>query len=212
MGQESTVIHCNRSLEHQVRIAESLANGFRRLGLPVRVSNNPAEAADLHIVLGPWFALKQWRYANTFYIDRAYWGDPDCISCHWLEDGEKRRDQYQEVRDHPKLKPYKHGSKSIYLCDYGEGPEGHYHSVRYHPAQKAPKRSLQEDLDKHHIAIGKRTTALVDACINGLSVITDDPHSPVYDVTNRYEWIKGLAWHNWSLDEIERGDMWHSLR
>lgn len=209
---DSITIHANPALSHQVRIAEALALGFCRLGLPVRVSDDPAGAAELHIVLGPWFALKQWRYDNTFYIDRAYWGDPDRISCHWLKDGEKRRDAYKEIRRHPEIDPHKHGTRAIYLCDYGEKPRGAYHSVRYHPAERKPEQSLAEDLAQHQIAIGRRTTALVDACFKGLSVVTDDPHSPVYDVTDRTEWARGLAWHNWSLDEIARGEMWHSLQ
>jgi hypothetical protein len=99
----------------------------------------------------------------------------------------------------------KTGNRRVYLCDYKATPEGQSDAVRYHPADRPATQSLQEILNTHDIAIGKRTTALVDAAIAGLRVETSDPHSPVYGLVDRGQWIMDLAWHNWSLDEIARG-------
>ena len=217
MGKGRTVIHVNPHLEHQVRIGDALKAGFKVHGLESTVSHNPNEQADTHVVLGPWFALNQWRNANTLYIDRAYWGDPKCISVHWLQYGEKVFTQNVRYRKHPDTKPYKSGHRKIYLADYGDKSITGFDCVRYHPAQVKQSRSLDADLKKHDIAVGRRTTALVDAAIAGLMVQTSDLHSPVYQINNkvsyvlRDQWLVNLAWHNWSLTEIANGDMWHAL-
>ena len=206
MGSQSTVIHFNRGLARQVDWAKALRAGFAVHGIKAQISDSADTPADLHVILGPWFAYKQWRYANTLMLDRAYWGDPDCASLHWLQNGEKVYLRDRPHRDHPKLKKEKTGDRRIYLCDYNQTPDGEYDTVRYHPAEKSGQCSLAEALQAHDIAIGKRSTALVDAVIHGLRVETDDPHSPVYGLTSRRQWIRDLAWHNWSRDEIASGE------
>jgi hypothetical protein len=206
MGAESTVIHCNRGLAHQVEMAYCLRDGFKAKGIDVKISNKPDTESDIHIVMGPWFAFQQWRHANTLMIDRAYWGDPDCVAIHWLKGGEKVFLSDMPHRDHPELQPLKKGKKRLYICDYGQKPEGEYDAVRYHPAQNVRQGSLEDALAAHQIAIGKRSTALVDAAIHGLRVRTTDRHSPVYGIKDRHQWIHNLAWHNWSKSEIKSGD------
>lgn len=205
-------IHTNLSLDHQVRIAVTLREGFRKHGIEAEVTADKFKGADLHICLGPWYALKHWKDDRTLYIDRAYWDDPQCISIHWLSEGEKVRLRGMPERPHPELRSMKDGDRRVYLCDYGQSPLGAYHSVRYHPADKPSRYTLEECLQTHDIAAGRRTTALVTAHIEGLQVETDDPHSPVYGITNREQWIRDLAWHNWSLHEIEEGRAWEALR
>lgn len=194
-----TVIHAS-GLEHQQRVAKALSKGTGWA-----ISNSPHTEADLHVVIGPWFALKHWRLDNTLYLDRAYWGDPNCVSVHWLKHGEKVRTRGREYRAHPVLQPLKSGHRRLYLCDYGRQPCGHYDTVRYHPADKRSKTTLRQDLEAHDVAIGCRTTALVDAAFMGLTVETNDPHSPVYGLTDREQWARDLAWHNWHTDELESG-------
>jgi len=187
-------------------MAGCLLGGLRKRGHNVTISGDPKASADIHVVMGPWFAFQHWKGAQTLYIDRAYWGDPECVSISWLKDGEKVFLKGMPRRKHPRLKPMKEGGRSIYLCDYGEQPEGHYDSVRYHPAQQKSTTTLKQDLKAHDIAIGRRTTALVDAAIQGLRVETSDPRSPVWGITDRKQWITDLAWHNWSKDEISSGE------
>ena len=201
MGDSSTVIHCNSGLKHQVKLAKTLQKGTGW-----KISYLADEPAETHVVLGPWFALKHWKNANTLYIDRAYWQDPLCVSVHWLTGGEKLRTRNRPYRAHPELHPMKRGNRRIYLCDYLDAPTGKYDSVRWHPAQRMPRTSLEDDLNAHDVAIGRRTTALVDAAIKGLRVETSDPHSPVYGLKDREQWIRDLAWHNWAMDELASGE------
>jgi hypothetical protein len=211
MGCQPT-IHVNPHLDHQKKLGVALADGFKSHGITPVLTTDPKAKGDFHVVLGPWFALKEWRFDNTLYIDRAYWNDPRCVSIHWLSNGEKVRTKGNPYRRHPTLAPIKTGDRRLYLCDYKQKPLGRYHTVRYHPADKTSRYSLDECLKAHDVAIGRRTTALVDAHIQGLRVETDDPHSPVADVTDRDQWITDLAWHNWSHDEISRGAMWNHIR
>jgi len=178
-----------------------------------QISGSADTQADLHVVLGPWFAFDKWRYHETLYIDRAYWNDPECISVHWLVNGEKLFTTHNPKREHPALLPLKHGNKKIYLCDYQCQPEGEYDTVRHHPAKSKQAETLHDALNRHDIAAGKRTTALVDAAFMGLRVETNDPYSPVHRLSHvgREQWARDMAWHNWSLKEIAIGDMWNVL-
>lgn len=195
------IIHAN-ALPHQRRLAEALREGLHG----AVVTSDPLAEGETHVVLGPHFALEPWRYRKTLYIDRAYWGDPDCVSIHWLYNGEKWRTRLDDYRPCPELQPMRPWGQVIYLCDYGKGPEGKYDAVRYHPAEKdcGPL-----DFTGYGVAVGKRTTALVDAAVAGLTVLTDDQHSPVWEISGapwkRDAWVQHLAWHNWSHDEIARG-------
>ena len=214
MGDSSTIIHTNSGLKHQVELARCLRDGFEKHGHSVTISNSPDTYGDMHVVMGPWFAYEKWKDGNTLYIDRAYWGDPDCVSIHWLRLGKKIRTRGNPPRAIPEFKPWKRGGKRIYLCDYSQKPAGTYDTVRRHPADGGTG-SLADALDAHDIAIGCRTTALVDAAIAGLMVVTDDPHSPVWPIQGRRgarkQWLTDLAWHNWSKDEISRGIAWEFL-
>jgi hypothetical protein len=207
-------IHCNTSLVHQVTLARALSSGFRHHGISAVVTDQRQTMAELHVVMGPWFAFEQWRFGNTLYIDRAYWGDPDNVSVHWLVNGEKSYTRSDDKRATPELKPYRYSEKSIYLCDYDRVPTGLYDAVRYHPAN-GQGGDLIRALDGYGVAIGSRTTALVDAAIQGLKVVTDSEHSPVWPISGRRggreQWINRLAWHNWAIQDIERGAAWEHL-
>ncbi|RLB67680.1 MAG: hypothetical protein DRH08_03010 [Deltaproteobacteria bacterium] len=213
MGAKRTIIHCNGSLKHQVEIA-----GCLQAGMGGEISYKADTDADLHVVLGPWFALKQWRFANTLYIDRAYWGDPDCVSIHWLKDGEKVRSKNNGFRPHPKLKPLKTGKRTVILCDYGMNgadlSEKYGGDIKRHPAE-GDTQPLSAVLEQYSVAVGRRTTALVDAAIAGLTVHTDDPFSPVWPISgqrgNRQQWLNDLAWHNWSKTEISSGEFLNGI-
>jgi hypothetical protein len=202
------VIHYNAALSHQVQLADCLQRGFESIGIDVFSTPSVGERGNTHVCLGPWYALRRWsNWDQLIYIDRAYWGDPDCVSLHWFSGGEKVFSFGQkQKRDHPELLPTKNGSKRIFLCDYGQEPFGDFDSVRYHPAQKRGQRPLAEDLADHDIAIGRKSTALVDALIAGLKVECSDPNSPVYGIKSRSKRINDLAWHNWNKDELASGE------
>jgi hypothetical protein len=212
----SVAIHVNPGLTHQRETGKALLAGFCRHGFEAIISTRRETEADIHVVNGPWFALSMWRFhPRTLYIDRAFWGDPECVSAHWLRDGEKARTGRTEPRDHPDFEPYREGSRSIYLCDYGEGPApGRWDAIRHHPAngQASP---LRDALGPFQIAGGRRTTALIDAALMGLRIETDDPHSPAWEIRgggDREPWLNRLAWHNWNIEnEIASGDFLDGL-
>jgi len=212
----TVAIHANPAITHQIETAEFVRLGFAQHGIEANVTHSPNTVGDVHVVNGPHFALRQWRHSNTLLIDRAYWDDPNSVSVHWLRNGEKfRATNTSNAKALPELKPYKSGSRVIYLCDYGETPEGRYDVVRRHPAYGDNDPPLLEALAQFDIAIGKRTTALVDAAIAGLTVITDDPHSPVAAISNRSgsrtQWLRDLAAHNWTKQELANGAFLYDL-
>ena len=229
MGQARTVIHSS-GLGHQERWAGALQLGFARHGIRAQISRSPDTEADVHIVQGPWFALRQWEdHPRTLYLDRAHRGDPDCVSLHWLRDGEKVRTHGHPHRAHPVAAPWKSGRRLLILCDYGHDGAQEYArclphfdamTIRRHPAADSRRASLAEDLENHDIAIGRRSTALIDAAIAGLPVITADTHSPVWPIASRIQdirtpdrepWLTDLAWHNWHIDEVIKGEAWAFL-
>lgn len=214
MGKGCAVIHVNSAMPHQKAYGLAVQQGLKVHGVESILTNSKNTPGDWHVCIGPNYALRQWRTSPCLYLDRAYWGDPSCVSVHWLKGGEKHFTSGHIGRDHPELQPLKRGKRTIYLCDYGERAEGDYDTVRLHPAEAFPGETLPEALERHDRAIGGRTTALVDAAIAGLRVKTKSPHSPVYGLTqglSRKQWIQDLAFHNWSKREIQSGDLFDAI-
>lgn len=211
------VIHVNPSSEWQVRYAAALLAGLRACGNTPRITHNPVDADELTVVLGPHWALSYHGHRRVVLIDRAYWGDPQSVSMHWAENGQKVFDWSRtEPRDHPPLSPLKTGSRTVVLCDYGRLYELGGATIRRHPADAPSCETLAECLARHEIAAGGRSTALVDAAIAGLRVVTNDKHSPVLPLSfqaepDRERWITALAWHNWNINEIEQGEPWRVM-
>jgi hypothetical protein len=230
---DRVTIHANPGLRHQVEAARVLKAGFDRHGLQVTVTESRTEDADIHVCMGPWYALQQNLGRRVFYLDRAFWGDPNSVSLQWLDTlGNKLyRWGREERRQHPALREYKYGGRAVVLCDYGmDGARERREALRYfdavevrrHPSDRPEAETLDECLAAHQVAIGRHTTALVQAAIAGLAVYSDTPYSPVAPIArlavgdkvrrpHRTQWINDLAWHNWALAEIESGDAWHYL-
>jgi hypothetical protein len=225
-------IHCNPGLSHQVEAARCLKAGFTKHGIASEVTDLRTTEAEIHVCLGPWYALNQNIGKRVFYLDRALWGDPDCVSLQWLDSEGNKVYWWGNggKRPHPDLKPPKGNESAVVLCDYGmKGdrdrclavPHFETVSVRSHPSEKPEGETLLECLQAHDVAIGRHSTAMVQAAIEGLAVVCRVPHSPVTPIasrtvqeirhTGRESWINDLAWHNWNLKEIESGDAWQHL-
>ena len=226
-------IHANPGLRHQVEAARALKAGFQRHDVQATVTDDPDAGGDIHVCMGPWFALRQNVGRRVFYLDRAFWDDPQCVSLQWLDaEGHK---QYQWGRDqprhHPPLQENRYGLRAVVLCDYGtDGSDLQQRAatwfdvvtVRRHPSETPAAETLEACLAAHQVAIGRHSTAMVQAAISGCAVYCDSPHSPVAPIAmrdmgeSRYvyrtQWINDLAWHNWALSEIESGDAWHNLQ
>ena len=219
--RQTVAIHANRSMQHQVKFALAIQSGLAKQGLAPFITDVDGEA-DIHVCIGPHYALRQHvKKPRVLYIDRAYWGDPESVSIHWLIDGEKHRSRHDEKRAHPELAEYKSGDRVIYLLAHGEksapipDPFGAGMTIRHHPANRRTSESLDAALERHEWAVGGRTTALVSAAISGLRVDTLDVGSPVYEIRgggDRVPWINNMAWHNWSLEEIKSGDFYNVFK
>lgn len=225
-------VHVNPGLNHQVEAARSLKAGFKRHGIEAKITSLRSIEADINVCMGPWYALNQNIGNRVFYLDRALWGDPECVSLQWLDSEGNKVYQWgrSEKRLHPELKPHKGNESAVVLCDYGMdgGRESclalpHFESVsvRRHPSEEPEGESLEDCLQAHDAAIGRHSTAMVQAAIEGLAVICRVPHSPVTPIASRCvqeikrpsreQWINDLAFHNWNMREIESGDAWHNL-
>ena len=219
MGIVGPVIHANAGIGYQVKYAQALRAGFAAHGIQAEISTKADTPGTLHVVMGPHFAFERWKYHNTLYIDRAYWGDPDSVSVHWLRGGEKLFEWCLNMppRPTPELQPMRTGpDRLIYLCDYGKPPQRPYDAFRRHPTETQDSTPLAKALEGFTCAAGQRTTALVDAAIMGLHVYTTDTASPVWAIGGpergpRDAWLKSLAWHNWHIEEIEQGLAWDHL-
>ena len=83
--------------------------------------------------------------------------------------------------------------------------------------------SLSEALGRAMWAVTYNSNSGVDAILQGVPAVSMDPGSMVWSVTGRtsYQappqpdrsvWASEIAWTQWSLEEIRRGDAWDHLR
>jgi hypothetical protein len=230
------VIHYNARLAHQVAHAAAFLEGFKRHGITAQATPERDTEGDLHIVSGPWYALDRWAaHPRTILIDRAYWGDPDCVSIGWLlPDGgryyaaamppDRWRASGQELR------PLREGGESLLLGDYPEDRRAYrrqmaLHGIRRfrpHPSAAAwpdcPAEILTGDLaailTDYGTAYGYKSTALVLAALHGLNIVALDPRAITarWAREHREAWCYDLAYAQWSLAEIAAGHAWEHLR
>lgn len=99
------------------------------------------------------------------------------------------------------------GDRSIFLADF-DGPVEKADTVRLHPNRMAPREPLEAALDRHDVAIGYRTTALVTAALMGLRVVCRDPEHILADP----HWLDLLPWADWHHSEIASGECWEHLK
>jgi len=210
------LIHANPRISWQVSYSKAFLNGLNAQAIDASITHNPKAKDEHMVVLGPHWAKK--HHPDCLYVDRAYWGDPHAVSIHQLRDGEKVFDwSNKPQRARPVLKPMKRGHRTLALCDFGQYLDIDGATIRRHPSEHKSKESLQSCLNRHDVAIGGKSTALVDAAINGLVVKTLSDNSPVSFISgqqnpDRAHWINCLAWHNWTLKEINEGMIWHWLK
>ena len=203
------LIHANPWLEWQSRYSAALQQGLVRAGHNATITHDPYLHGELSILLGPHFA-KKYHPERCIFIDRAFWGDPNAVSMYWMENGNKIYHWHgRGGRTHPELKETKHGTRTVVLNDFDEQFNEPNATVRHHPARVPCDETLQDCLGRHDVAIGGRSTALVEAFIQGLQVESRVHNGPVPTGINREYWIRSLSWHNWGIDEIACGDLWN---
>lgn len=230
MDRSSTfVIHYNPHLYNQTLYRDHLVSGFVNLGYKVTSTTDKNAKGDIHVCIGPHYAFNECMGRPTIYLDRCLWGDDlDAVSIGWVgkNGGMIYPKGADDKRPKPELMPWVDGDgeQAIFLCDYGECPEiysiakKHYSNVtlRHHPSTRQQQPSLSMHLCGHSVAIGGRTSALVDAAIRGYPVITYDERSPVADISgrdiidivkpDRRQWLNNLSYAQWRGEEIRTGE------
>ena len=224
-------IHVNEAISHQVDEARAMLKGFKKHGITASAGpQRHPRGADVNIVLGPYYSLEPHKgTTGTLYIDRGYYEWPKFNSIHWVDLATEKiwiRDYQESSRYHPYLQVAKEGRRAVVLLDHlavsslpvrkdlidrARRAFGTV-TIRYHPSEKHETDSLEECLNKHDVAFGHRTTALVEAALAGLEVRTKDIYSPAYPlakgIQGRVYWAKELSWHMWTLEEMESGEVW----
>jgi hypothetical protein len=231
MDKNSTfVVHYNKGLKNQVLYAEYLNEGFDRIDRKCVLTDDRNYHADIHVCIGPHYALRECIGKPTIYIDRCLWGDDlEFVTIGWLDSkGYMIYPQNQDGgRPKPKLSPWKvsHETRdALYCLDYGPYPLENIHklskqvnlTIRPHPATKKNQPTLIQHMKSKHVIIGNRTSALVTAAIKGYPVVCFDEGNAVSPVAardilnlvypDRTQWLSDLSYAQWSGKEIESGE------
>ena len=226
----SVVIHANPRLQHQQDFAQALTHGFCVHNVAAQITADRRGEADLHVVLGPHYALRENQHRRILYADRCFFGDARwTVSLGWLKDGVRdfmNRGMAAAKGSIPQLAPRKARRRhAVILADYGGINRARHWEVdarkqyeqvyfREHPNDRHSRYfySLDEMWERCDVAIGGKSTALVDAAINGLHVETHDPHHVCCNITDRQQWLTDLSWAQWTIDECHSGQFWEHLQ
>lgn len=233
----SVVIHTNPGLPNQRDCAAWLKSGFQKHNIDAEITGNRTAQADVVIAQGPWYAyteaLERSKTAPTLWLNRCFLGHYyNDLSLGWLRPDGSRDFKFKDEPHFtpPELKPRKTRRRcAIVFGDYGEDctelareARREYDSVffRPHPSSsmsETPVMTLKGDLEAvwaiGDVAIGKGSTVLVDAEINGLHVDCRDPLSVVHhDGMSRERWLNRLTWADWHKTELQSGAFWEHLR
>lgn len=229
------IIHYNPGLSHQVDHAAA----FKACGFAATPKSTGA--ADIHVVSGPYFAKQNWlHHPRVLEIDRAWWGDPDCISIGWLQaDGSRKFATGDTSRDKPDLCEWKQCQwptfgemRCLVLADYGQDVSGivakaskrfNTVNVRQHPADHKSIINLKEDIGWHDVVIGSSGSAMFEAIQMGIPTICLDPDNDCAPVCSdsidadlfrgdRELWLHEMSYKQFSLAEIADGTAWRLLK
>lgn len=224
------MIHYNPRLQHQFDHAQAfLASGFT-------ATPKVTGAADVHVISGPWFAYNEWKdHPRTLMIDRAWWGDPDCVSIGWLQpDGTRKFASGDKPRPKPEMRGWKDQERScLILADYNQDVSDvvfeakkrfGFVEVREHPANtKRVQPALKAAIVLRDVVICHSGTAGFEAIRLGKPVICSDPQNEIRPVSagaltdelyrgDRSAWLHEMSYKQWSLAEIASGAAWAHLK
>lgn len=191
-------------MPHQRKYANHLQKGFQKHNLASKITSSIIEDGDIHVVLGPHYAKKQWLGYETILLDRCYYkGDPEHVSLGWMRSDGGRTFRIGNCggRIPPEIKDGPDRGGSIFLADF-DGPVESADTIRHHPAREKSSDGLIDALRRHRVAIGYQTTALVTAGLEGLKVVCKDDRN----IMHESNWQELLPWADWHWSEIESGE------
>lgn len=224
------LIHYNCNLQHQIDHAQA----FRACGFDSTPSPY-VEMPGVHVISGPYFAYDKWKnHPQTLMIDRAWWGDPDCVSIGWLQpDGTRKFATGTDPRAIPEIEPWRTGESSVLiLADYDQDTTAikvfaqerfETVTIRRHPAEHPSMVPLTEALMHTDVCIGHSGSALFDAIRMGVPTICTDPLNECIPACSswvngklyrgsRDAWLHDMSYKQFSLAEIADGTAWRLLK
>ena len=188
---------------------------------------------DIHIVLGPHYAMAQWiGKPNVIRLDRCFYGDTtQCARVGWLHADGSQTFARGYTRPVPAVKDWRtNGNTALILADWGQSVKSivseaqSYFSevrVRLHPANKQTSESLSDSIARADAVIGTAGTAQIQAILDGVPTTCLDPRHIARPVTahvigdiimpDRSAWLRDLAYAQWSHDEMKSGEAWEYL-
>lgn len=235
MGPRSlAVIHCAPHIAWQARRARYFAEGFRRRGIPVTVTDSRTRLdSGTPVLLGTtlWRAIE--ATGEFLLVDRCSFGDTDAfVSLVW--NGHGRRGDHKVPDGAPAsrwecigvpLQSPQAGSRAV-LCGQTETYSPHWDSLaawyasvrgathfRPHPAgdNPTPLPTVREWQDCGRV-VTLNSSVAVQTVLAGIPTETHDEGAMAWDVCrggmDRRSWCHWLAWTQWADDEIREGTPW----
>lgn len=209
MGNRSlAVIHCEPSSPWQPRRAEYFAEGFRRIGLPYRVTNSRQRFYEgFPILLGTTFWRDIERDGGQYLlVDRCSFGDTErFVSLVWNAHGRRGDHRVPHNFDGSRwqkygvpMKPWQTGSRII-VCGQTETYSPRHRSIdtwlqgvpathlRPHPAAYGPAHlPIARDWSDCALAVTLNSSVGVQSVLEGVPTVTMDEGAMAWDVTSHH--------------------------
>lgn len=205
MGSRIAIIHCEPRVPWQPKRAAFFAEGFKRAGIPVRITNERERLDEgFPVLLGTTF----WRQIENdggeyLLVDRCSFGDTNTfVSLVW--NGHGRRGDHRVPSDFDGSRWKQHGTillpwrlgSQVILCGQmatyspaWQSVDAWYASVkathfRAHPAGKNPTSlPVSTDFDDCRAAVTLNSSIGVQCVLAGIPTITMDEGAMAWDVT-----------------------------
>jgi len=231
------IIHCNPGVPWQPKRAAYFAEGFKRAGIPYRITDSRTRLDEgFPVLLGTTFWRGIERDGGEYLlVDRCSFGDTEkFVQLVW--NGHGRRGDHRvpegapadrwELHGQPLL-PWRDGRRVV-LCGQTETYSPHFKTLsdwyeecdfathfRRHPAGDNPT-GLPEATTFDDVQYVETLNSSIGAhCIlNGIRARVWDEGSMAWSVgvvhedADREPWCHWLAWTQWTDDEIREGIPW----
>jgi len=231
-------MHFNPKLQHQLDHAKAFASsGFEITTDPkqeadIHVVSGPYYAKPYWLNHPRVLEIDRAYWGDPDYISIG-WRNPDGTRRFATGDADRTT---PEMRDWKAPWPQFGELSCLILADYGQdvgdiaaqAKERFVQvEVRHHPADiqrgKFDNIPLDMQVTWYDCVIGTSGTAIFEAIIRGIPTICLDPKNPCAPVCadsidapmfrgDRSDWLKSMAYKQWSLDEIASGEAWAYLK